>query len=51
MKNAKYIEPDDYFPIEIRKKFKLGEYAEESDSLKEHQESGIKDEIPNDKPV
>ena len=24
-----YVEPDDYFPEETRKKFKLGEYAEE----------------------
>ena len=23
-----YIEPDDYFPLEIRKKYKLGEFAE-----------------------
>ena len=31
MKNEKivYDEPDDYFPEETRKKFKLGEYAEE----------------------
>ncbi len=26
-----YVEPIDYFPEEIRKEFKLGEYAEEED--------------------
>ena len=35
MKNAKYIEPDDYIPKDIRKKYKLGEFAE-------------RDEIPYD---
>ena len=25
-----YAEPDDYFPKEIRKEFKLGEYAEDA---------------------
>ena len=29
-----YSEPDDYFPEEIRKKYKLGEYAEEDSILK-----------------
>lgn len=27
-KKVAYKEPDDYFPKEIRKKYKLGEYAE-----------------------
>ena len=29
MKTARYTEPDGYFPKEIRKKYKLGEYNEE----------------------
>lgn len=32
---AVYIEPLDYFPIEIRRKYKLGEFAE----TKENKES------------
>lgn len=28
MKKIKYVEPLDYFPKEIRKKYKLGEYSE-----------------------
>ena len=27
-KKIKYVEPVDYFPEEIRKKYKLGEYSE-----------------------
>lgn len=34
IKGAKYTEPDDYIPEEIRKKLKLGEYAEEEDNQK-----------------
>ncbi len=30
-----YIEPVDYFPVEIRKKFKLGEFAEDPDAIEE----------------
>lgn len=33
-KKVAYIEPDDYFPEEIRKEYKLGEYAEEDSILK-----------------
>ncbi len=33
-----YVEPIDYFPEEIRKEFKLGEYAEEEDD--EEDETG-----------
>ena len=29
-KKVAYMEPDDYFPKEIRKEFKLGEYAEDA---------------------
>ncbi len=28
-KDARYVEPADYFPVEIRKKLKLGEFAEQ----------------------
>ena len=28
-KKVAYIEPDDYFPKKLRKKYKLGEYAED----------------------
>ena len=28
-KKVAYVEPEDYFPKDIRKKYKLGEYAEE----------------------
>ncbi|MBO4413572.1 MAG: hypothetical protein J5830_02580 [Clostridia bacterium] len=36
MKKVKaiYVEPADYFPKEIRKEFKLGEYAEEEETAK-----------------
>jgi hypothetical protein len=36
-----YAEPIDYFPKEIRKKYKLGEYAEQTE---ERRESEAKDE-------
>ena len=29
IKKVVYVEPIDYFPLETRKKFKLGEFAEE----------------------
>lgn len=29
LKNARYVEPSEYIPKEIRKKLKLGEYAEQ----------------------
>lgn len=29
MKNAVYIEPDNFFPEEIRRKHKIGEFAED----------------------
>jgi type I restriction enzyme M protein len=32
-KKVAYIEPDDYFPEELRKKYKLGEYAEEEKAV------------------
>ena len=31
---AVYIEPLDYFPIEIRRKYKLGEFAEPKEDKK-----------------
>ena len=31
-KKVVYVEPIDYFPEEIRKEFKLGEYAEKEDN-------------------
>ena len=30
IKKVVYVEPIDYFPLETRKKFKLGEFAEEN---------------------
>lgn len=34
MKKLTYVEPDDYFPKEIRKKTGLGEYAKEETAKK-----------------
>ena len=34
IKKVVYVEPIDYFPLEIRKKFKLGEFAEENVEVK-----------------
>lgn len=34
-KNFKYVEPADYFPKEIRKKCKIGEYAKQKNNLTE----------------
>ena len=46
MKNKKitYVEPADYFPENIRKKHKIGEYAEVK-------ETGGEDVLANDKEV
>lgn len=33
-KKVAYKEPDDYFPKEIRKKYKLGEFAESTSDTK-----------------
>lgn len=33
-KKVAYAEPDDFFPKEIRKKYKLGEYAETKETKK-----------------
>ena len=30
-----YVEPDDYFPKALRKKYKLGEYAEDTEKKNE----------------
>lgn len=33
-KNVKYTEPTDYFPKEVRKKLKIGEFAENKEENK-----------------
>ena len=39
-KKVKYVEPIDYFPKEIREKYKLGEYSDlNSEELKEKNET------------
>ena len=38
-----YIEPVDYFPEEIRKKFKLGEFAEDPANIEEAPEKAKMD--------
>lgn len=45
MKRAKYVEPDDYIPVEIRKKLKLGEFAEEA---AEEEKSDAKKDVSNE---
>ena len=35
MKTTRYVEPADYFPKEIRKKNKIGEYAEQDKAQKQ----------------
>ena len=39
-----YREPDDYFPKDIRKKYKLGEYAEEEPKQKDKKDRDITNE-------
>ena len=34
IKKVVYVEPIDYFPLETRKKFKLGEFAEKEEDAK-----------------
>ncbi|MEE3460755.1 MAG: hypothetical protein VZR00_02545 [Lachnospiraceae bacterium] len=34
-KNIRYSEPADYFPEELRKEFKIGEYAEDESDEEE----------------
>lgn len=36
-----YIEPEDYFPEEIRKKYKLGEYNTDEDEDETEDESSV----------
>ena len=44
IKKVVYVEPADYFPLEIRKEFKLGEYAESEETEKtEKEEMDIED--------
>ncbi len=39
---AVYVEPSDYFPKEIRKKLKLGEYAEQAKQEVDEKDDSIK---------
>lgn len=38
-KKIVYVEPTDYFPREIRKKYKLGEFAETQEDTMETEDS------------
>jgi hypothetical protein len=41
-KKIVYAEPADYFPKELRKKYKLGEYAEpQEDTMKAEEAEGV----------
>ena len=43
IKEVVYVEPADYFPKELRKKYKLGEYAEtQEDAIKTEEGEGVK---------
>ena len=42
-KKIVYVEPADYFPKEIRKKYKLGEYAETNAETEKATSVGKKD--------
>ena len=45
----KYVEPVDYFPKNIRKKYKLGEYSEDensSEKSKEHKNKNSTSPLP-----
>ena len=52
-KKVKYVEPIDYFPKEIREKYKLGEYSEanldEVKELNETKDENIKEEDNEEK--
>lgn len=39
-KNFDYVEPIDYFPKDIRKKSRIGEYTEAEDALKNERKNG-----------
>ena len=45
MKKRGYIEPVDYFPKNIRKNNKLGEYAEEKDTIRENLKKADKKDV------
>ena len=45
-KEVVYIEPEDYFPKELRKKYKLGEYNTDEEDEREDKSTGTK---PDDK--
>ena len=38
IKKIKYVEPADYFPKNIRKKYKFGEYSEDENSNEKSKE-------------
>lgn len=38
MSRLTYVEPEDYIPEDLRKKYKLGEYAEEEEPTEEEKE-------------
>lgn len=42
MKTTRYTEPSDYFPKEIRKKNKIGEYAETENKQKATEKKKVK---------
>ncbi|MGI6178331.1 MAG: hypothetical protein ACOYJO_07790 [Eubacterium sp.] len=46
-RKMKYIEPADYFPEEIRKKYKIGEYADDDDPEKATKEEPEKQDKGN----
>lgn len=50
MKNKPYREPVDFFPKELRKEFKLGEYSEEAEEQRKREKEENKkanDQIRN----
>ena len=47
MEKAKYIEPTDYIPEEIRKELKLGEFAEEEEKREPKKQREIDEKIRN----
>ena len=50
-KKVKYVEPIDYFPKEIREKYKLGEYSDINVEEKLKEKNEIKEENNKDKKI